>query len=297
MPQGPQHPHEGEPIMGILKSDDPSRLLDKLTHSARRVCLALALALPLTLGLAVGFVQAAAPTAAVPALGSASNFAVLSAAPNAAGVVACTTSTVKGNVGSSGAAASVVQVGCAITGTVVAPVSAKVLSDFNNAYNKYAAIPCTGSLNTAYTGATLTLTPGVYCSFAAVTLTDTTLTLNGLGNANAVWIFKIGTAGTGALTGTNFSIVLAGGAQARNVSWRLAQAATLTDSNFIGTILAGAAITITRGTFTGNALAKATVTLTDASLVGVAGSTGPTPKPTPKPHHGHHHHHPGPCRI
>jgi uncharacterized protein YjbI with pentapeptide repeats len=130
-----------------------------------------------------------------------------------------------------------------------------------------------------------------------VTLTDTTLTLNGLGNANAVWIFKIGTAGTGALTGTNFSIVLAGGAQARNVSWRLAQAATLTDSNFMGTILAGAAITITRGTFTGNALAKATVTLTDASLVGVAGSTGPTPKPTPKPHHGHHHHHPGPCRI
>jgi hypothetical protein len=122
MPQGPQHPDEGEPIMGILKSDDPSRLLDKLTHSARRVCLALALALPLTLGLAVGFVQAAAPTAAVPALGSASNFAVLSAAPNAAGVVACTTSTVKGNVGSSGAAASVVQVGCAITGTVVAPV-------------------------------------------------------------------------------------------------------------------------------------------------------------------------------
>jgi Ice-binding-like len=279
------------------ETNDQSRHLATLAHSARRVCLALALALPLTLGMMVGVAQASTKPATAPALGSAASFAVLSAAPNAAGVVACTTSTVKGNVGSSGAAASVVQVGCAITGTVVAPVSAKVLSDFNNAYNSYAAIPCTGSLDPAYTGATLTLTPGVYCSAAAVTLTDTTLTLNGQGNANASWIFKIGTGGTGALTGTNFTIVLAGGAQARNVSWWLAEAATMTDSNFKGTILAGAAITITRGTFTGNALAKATVTLTDTSLVGVAGSTGPipSPKPTPKPHDDdHHHHHAGP---
>jgi hypothetical protein len=167
--------------------------------------------------------------------------------------------------------ASVVQTGCTITGAITAPVSAQVLIDFNTAYNQYASVPCTGTLNTAYTGAALTLTPGVYCSAAAVTLTDSTLTLDALGNSNAVWIFKVGTGGTGALTGTNFSVIMANGAQSCNVSWWAAQAATLTTSSFQGTILAGAAITMTglAGTttpFNGNALASAAVTLTNFNV-------------------------------
>src|SRR5581483_3855298 len=67
------------------------------------------------------------PTAALAAtasgLGSASNFAVLSAAPGGGGAVTCTDGTITGDVGSSGVAASVVETGCTINGAIVAPVS------------------------------------------------------------------------------------------------------------------------------------------------------------------------------
>jgi hypothetical protein len=223
----------------------------------------------LILGLAAGTASAAqAPVA----LGTAGNFTVLSAAPNAGGAVTLTNSAVIGNVGSSGLMASVVLTDSTISGTVIAPVSAQVLADFNNSYDQYAAIPCTGSLDTAYTGATLTLTPGVYCNVAAVTFTNTTLTLNG--SSTDTWIFKIGANGTGALTGTNFSVVMEGGGVPCNVYWWVAQAATLTDSNFQGTILAGAAITITGGTFNGDALAKAAVTMTGAVITGCKATGG-----------------------
>lgn len=218
-------------------------------------------------------VPMAASAATAPSLGTASNFAVLSAAPNAGGAVTCTNSTVNGDVGSSGAMASVVQTSCAINGAVIAPVSAGVLSAFNSAYDQYAAIPCTGTLDTAYTNATLTLAPGVYCNDAAVTFTDSTLTLDGQGNANAVWIFKIGTLGTGALTGTNFSVIMANNAQPCNVTWWIAQASTMTTSGFQGNVLAGAAITITglagtptTTTLNGDILAKAAVTMTDVTV-------------------------------
>ena len=221
-----------------------------------------------------------------PLLGAASNFAVLSAAPGHGGAVTCTNSTISGDVGSSGPKASVVQTGCTIDGSVIAPVSAQVLTDFNRAYDQYAAISCTGSLETAYTDTTLTLPPGVYCNDAAVTFTRTTLILDGQGDANAVWIFKIGTLGTGALTGTNFSVVMAGNGQPCNVYWWVAQAATmttttLTTSGFQGTILAGAAITVTglagapaTTLFNGDALAKAAVTLTDVVVTSCQASGG-----------------------
>jgi hypothetical protein len=212
--------------------------------------------------------------AGAPSLGTASSFAVLSAAPGGGGAVTCTDSTITGDVGSSGFPASVVQTRCTITGAVIAPVSAGVLADFNGAYNALAGQSCdqflTGTL------ADITLTPGVYCFAAAATLTGT-LTLNG--GTNDTWLFKVGTSGTGALTGTNFSMVLNDSASACNVTWWVAQAATMTDSDFKGTILAGAAITAT-GTagspptpFEGRALAKAAVTLTDVAFVGCEGGS------------------------
>ena len=237
-----------------------------------------------------------------PSLGTASNFAVLSAAPIAGGAVTCTTSTINGDVGSSGPMASVVQTGCTINGAVIAPISAQVITDFNNAYGQYAAIPCTGTLNAAYTGAALTLTPGVYCSDAAVTFTDSTLTLDGQGNANATWIFKIGTLGTGALTGTNFSVIMAGSAQPCNVTWWVAEAATMTTttattSGFQGNILAGAAITVTglagtptTTTFNGDVLAKAAVTLTDVIVTGCT-ARGGKDNDHDGDNEGHHHGH------
>ncbi|MCY7318740.1 MAG: DUF3494 domain-containing protein, partial [Ramlibacter sp.] len=152
--------------------------------------------------LLVGAAPAFAATA--PSLGAASKFAVLSAAPGGNGAVTCTNSSITGDVGSSGAPASVVQTGCTIAGAIIAPVSAKVLTDFNSAYDAFKAVRCDQTLTGTLDG--VTLLPGVYCFAAAATLTGT-LTLDGRGTANAVWIFQVGTGGTGALTGTNFSVV------------------------------------------------------------------------------------------
>ncbi len=225
----------------------------------------------LSVGTAVPPSTAADATAAVTTTG-----AVITGDVGSAGAVTLTGSTINGNVILSGALANT---GSTFTGTS-SPLPVQVINDFNTAYNNYAAIPCTGTLDTAYTGAALTLIPGVYCNDAAVTFTDSTLTLDALGNANAVWIFKIGTLGTGALTGTNFSVILANGAQSCNVSWWVAEASTMTTSGFNGDILAGAAITLTglAGTttpFNGDIMAKAGVTVTDITVLGCnAGGTG-----------------------
>ena len=207
--------------------------------------------------------------ATAPDLGTAANFSVLSAAPDGGGAVTCTNSAVNGDVGSSGPVASVVQTSCTINGAVIAPVSAQALTDFNTAYATLGAVTCDQTISGNLAG--LILTPGVYCVDAASTTTDGVLTL--AGSSTDIWIFKIGALGTGALTGTNFSVVMTGGGQPCNVYWWVAQAATLTTSNFIGTILAGAAITITGGTFSGDALAKAAVTMTGAYVNGCKGSS------------------------
>ncbi len=221
--------------------------------------------------------------AGVPSLGTASNFAVLSAAPGGGGAVTCTNTppptTINGDVGSSGLPASVVNTtGCAINGAIIAPVSAGVLTDFNNAYDALAGQSCDRFLTGTLAG--VTLSPGVYC-FAAAAAPTGTLTL--LGGSTDTWLFKIGTSGTGYLEATNFAVVMANGAQACNVNWWVAEYATMTTSQFSGTILAGAAITVTSGgvgTFDGRALAKAAVTVTGGTLTGcTGGSLGGTAHP------------------
>ncbi len=198
----------------------------------------------------------AAQAATAPRLGSAANFAVLSAAPGHGGAVTCTNGSIIGDVGSSGVRASVVQTSCPITGAIIAPVSAKVVADFNSAFAAFARVKCTQTLTGTLAG--VTLTPGVYCVDSVAKTGILTLTGSG------PWIFKV----SGALTGTNFSVVTSNPC---NVTWQVAQAATMTTSNFAGTILAGAAITLTGGTFNGNALASAAVTVTGTTVTGCAG--------------------------
>ncbi|HTD69357.1 MAG TPA: ice-binding family protein [Gemmatimonadales bacterium] len=204
-----------------------------------------------------------------PSQGASSSFTVLA---NAA--VTCTDGTITGDVGTFQAAptGSVTQTTCPITGTVHVGDGAAIqaFNGFLSTYAALAATPCGVVLTGTLAG--VTLAPGVYCFDAAATLTGV-LTLNG--PSNGVWLFKIGTSGTGALTGTNFSVVMAGGGDSCNVTWWVAQAATMTDSHFLGSILAGAAITLTRGTFDGNAWAGASgvgdVTITGTAVVGCAG--------------------------
>ena len=200
------------------------------------------------------------PAAAAVSLGDASAFAVLSAKPGNLGKVTCTDSTIAGAIGSSG---TVVETNCTATGGIQAPVSA----NFDAAYAALANTSCDRVLTGTLAG--VTLAPGVYCFDAAATLTGT-LTLKGPSTGS--WLFKVGTLGTGALTGTNFTVML-DGATACNVTWWVSQAATMTDSNFKGSILAGAAITVTRGTFEGRALAKDEVTLTNVAFVGCQGGS------------------------
>ncbi len=223
---------------------------------------------------AVPFPAAFAQTQTAPALSSAASFAIL-----AGPAVTCTDSTITGDVGIFSPVppgSLLTQTNCTINGTIHAGDASAVTAynDFLSAYDALQALPAT-SCDQVLTGtlAGVTLTPGVYCFDAAATLTGQ-LTLDAQGDPNAVWIFKIGTSGTGALTGTSFSVVMANGGQPCNVYWWTAEAATMTDSNFQGTILAGVAITVTRETFNGDALAQAAVTLTGATLTGCQATGG-----------------------
>lgn len=221
-----------------------------------------------------------------PQLGSAAGFAVLSAAANGGGAVTCTDSLVSGDVGSSGAPASIVQTRCIISGAAIAPVPAQVVTDFDQAYAALKNEQCTQVITqAAFTGESLIYEPGVICFPAAATFTDTTITLKG--GSNDLWIFKVGTTAPGALTGTGLQVVMAGG-QACNVYWWVDAATTLTTSGFQGSILSGAAITATGlanpdTDYNGNLLAKAAVTLTNFSLTGCEGGIA-NPAPSKKKH-------------
>jgi hypothetical protein len=209
-----------------------------------------------------------------PPLGTAGSYAVLgtNGIPTS-GTVTCTTSTLDGDVGSTGN--SITDTGpCTITGTIDAPVAGSVVSNFDNAYGALDAQnpTCDGVIPIV----TTTLPPGVYCSAAGTTIgAGVTITLDG--NATDVWVFKIGTGGLGALTGTGpgFEVAMGGTAQACNVFWRTAEAATLTDSVFVGTVLSGTAITMTDTVWVGRALATTDVTLTDSDMT-FAGCADPS---------------------
>jgi hypothetical protein len=149
---------------------------------------------------------------------------------------------------------------CPITGTIeIGTAAAKqAYQDFLVAYAAREALACGTTLTGTLAGQILA--PGVYCFDNAATLTGT-LTLSGPSTGR--WLFKIGAAGIpGALTGNSFNVVMAGGASACNVEWWVRQASAMTDSNFLGHVLAGAGVSFTRGTYKGNAWSKEDVTVT-----------------------------------
>ena len=198
---------------------------------------------------------------------SASGYAILA---NAA--VTCTDGTIIGDVGTFQAppTGSITLTSCPVTGTTQVGTGA-ARQAYHDFLATYAAITPVSSDNCTVLSGTLdgvTLAPGTYCFPAAAALTGT-LTLDG--PSNGVWNFQVGTLGTGALTGTDFTIVLANGALPCNVTWWVAQAVTMTTSNFVGNILAGAGITFTGGTFAGNAWSQADVTVTGTAVTGCEG--------------------------
>jgi hypothetical protein len=136
---------------------------------------------------------------------------------------------------------------------VTDPTAAQAQLDLTTAYLYAAGLPGAAVLPGDMSG--LTFTPGLYKTSSTVMLSAGNVTLDAQGNANAVFIFQVGSSLT---TLGSTQVVLAGGAQAKNVFWQVASSATLgTNSIFQGTILSLQSITLDTGaTLTGRALAR-----------------------------------------
>ena len=95
----------------------------------------------------------------------------------------------------------------------------------------------------------LTKTPGLYVNGSSTGISGTganaILTLDAQGDANAVFVFKMAST---LILDTGTSIVLSGGAQAKNVYFQVGSSATLTGNNiFKGNILAAITIVVDAG--------------------------------------------------
>ena len=119
-----------------------------------------------------------------------------------------------------------------------------------------------------------TLGAGVYSSASTMSITAGTLTLDGGGNPQSVFIFQIGSALTMAAPGGN--IVLVNGASACNIYWADESGATLggvaTGASFFGNILApagGISISTAIKAFGGRALAGGAAVSISAPTTGL----------------------------
>lgn len=223
-----------------------------------------------------------------PLLGAAGSFAVLAATP---GITNVPTSTIRGDVGLSPATGAGIGLTCAeVTGTIYSvdgagPLPCRVtnpglLTNAQNA-NTAAFLALSAGANAACTtnyGAItkvldgLTLVPGVYCADVFQLTTGVPLTLNALGDPNAVWIFRT-TAAAAALTttpgvGANVQFLNGIGSPC-NVWWKVASSATIGSStNFIGNILALTSISLGTGaTLNGRAFAQTGAVTLDKNTI------------------------------
>jgi len=222
--------------------------------------LALASARPRTLavggaGLVVALIVALTLVASARAatkvpLGTADSFAILAGA----GITNTGATTITGDVGSFPTVAqtgfgTVTLNGVNHAGDAVTQgAKTDLVTAYNNAAGQTPATTVTGD-----TLGGLNLTPGVY-SGGALDLTGT-LTLNGGGNLDAVWVFK---ASSTLITASSSSVSLINGAQACNVFWQVTSSATLGSSSTLrGTVIALTDITMNTGaTVIGRVLAR-----------------------------------------
>ena len=134
-------------------------------------------------------------------------------------------------------------------------VSAQARADLLSAYNTAKGLAPDTTVGTADLGGLYPsgIPPGTYYSGSTMNV-STPLTLDAGGNANAVWVFQIGSSLT-----TGASVSLANGAQAKNVFWVPTSDATIgVGTIFYGTILAGRdATAVTGATVNGRILAGA----------------------------------------
>lgn len=207
----------------------------------------------------IAFLAALGPTMVVPissshaqapALGTVSSFAVLGASTitNTGATILSGTAANPGNLGISPDSSITgfppgILTGPGATMHVNDALAIQAQIDLTTAYNNLAGRPTTVNLTGQNLGG-LTLTPGVYNFSSSADLTGT-LRLNGLGNANSVFIFNIASSLT---TASASAVSLINSAQGGNVFWRVGSSATLgTTTSFAGDILATASVTLNTG--------------------------------------------------
>ncbi len=221
-----------------------------------------------SIGLATLLFSASAAFAQI-SLGTAQNFGVLGGST----VTNTGATTVNGNVGvSPGSAVTGFPPGTVVGGAIHSndAVAQQAQNDLTTAYNNIATTPCTVDLTGQNLGG-LTLTPGVYCFATSAQLTGA-LTLDALGNANALFLFKTGSTLTTA-SASSVAVINNGGSSCNKVFWQVGSSATLgTGSTFVGDILALSSITLTTGSNTnGRALARNGAVTLDTNNVNTCG--------------------------
>jgi hypothetical protein len=204
-------------------------------------------------------------------LGSASPFAVLAGST----VTSTGGTTVNGDLGlSPGTAVTGFPPGV-VNGAIHAgdAVAAQAQLDLTSAYND-AAGRTVGAITVAGNLGGQTLTPGLYKSTSSLEISSGDLTLDAQGDANAVFIFQMGSTLT---TTSGRQVILSGGARAANIFWQVGSSATLgTTSVMKGNILALASITLTTGaTLEGRALARTAAVALDANTITIPSSATP----------------------
>ncbi|MDB6133207.1 MAG: hypothetical protein JWM59_1450 [Verrucomicrobiales bacterium] len=112
------------------------------------------------------------------------------------------------------------------------------------AYNYAAGLPVDFTYPAVSDLGGLTLEPGVYTDATSFAVTGI-LTLDAMGDPDAVWVFQMGTTLT---TSTGSSILLTNGADSSNIFWQVGSSATLGPASaFSGSILAFQSITLNTG--------------------------------------------------
>lgn len=225
--------------------------------------------LALTAFFAASLLFISIPAAAQVSLGTAQNFGVL----GGSAVTNTGASTVNGNVGvSPGSSVTGFPPGVVVGGAIHSndAVAQQAQNDLTTAYNNIAATPCTTDLTGQDLGG-LTLTPGVYCFASSAQLTGA-LTLDALGNPNALFLFKIGSTLTTA-SGSTVTVINNGGSSCNKAYWQVGSSATLgTGTSFTGDILALTSITLTTGANTsGRTLARNGAVTLDTNNVNTCG--------------------------
>ncbi len=151
----------------------------------------------------------------------------------------------------------------------VAAMLVQAKQDLTNAYlfAEGATSPAPATVSGDQGG--LTLAPGIYKSTSTLLIQSGDLTLDAQGDANAVWIFQVASDFT-TVGGAGGSVILSGGAQAKNVFWQIGSSATIGNGTaFKGNVLALTSITMgPNATAVGRMLARnGSVVMTSTNII------------------------------